>query len=255
MIITPGDKVAWKETMNAGLRGRVASYIGTAGALVPGPQAFLVEIGGTVEPHFHDVDQFQVVVYGKGRLGKKQLVPISIHYADAFTPYGPIISDDGLAYFTLRSAASAGFFAMPGSGDKRQYRQGRNISWVPESDVAVAYARGEKDDSPEDGLSMRTFVVGAGEKWTTPASDGGGQYFIVFKGSVANGAETLGPLSLIHRDAGDAAATFVAGGAGAQIVLLQFPKASERPGSDPANLGGRVDHYKLEPHKDHKILD
>jgi quercetin dioxygenase-like cupin family protein len=255
MIITPGDKVAWKETLNAGQRGRVASYIGTAGALAPGPQAFLVEIGGTIEPHFHDVDQFQVVVYGKGRLGKKALAPISIHYADAFTPYGPIISDDGLAYFTLRLAASAGFFAMPGSGDKRKYRQGRNISWAPGGDVSIAYEGGEKDGGPEDGLSMRTFVLSAGERWTTPPSDGGGQYFIVFKGSVTHGAEVLGEMSLIYIDPGDAAAAFVAGGEGAQVVLLQFPKASERPGSDPANLGGRTDYYKLEPHKDHKILD
>src|SRR5262252_6664361 len=43
--------------------------------------------------HFHNVDQFQVVVEGKGTLGKHEISPYSVHFTRAYTPYGPLIAD------------------------------------------------------------------------------------------------------------------------------------------------------------------
>ena len=54
--------------------GQRHGYIGEPGQLNQAAQAFLVVrpfAGARIEPHFHDVDQFQVVVDGDGRIGKK----------------------------------------------------------------------------------------------------------------------------------------------------------------------------------------
>jgi hypothetical protein len=70
------------------------------------PQAYLVKQApnSTVPAHFHLVDQFQVVVGGGGRIGKHAVSDVVIHYTNAHTPYGPIISEDqGIDYFTLRN--------------------------------------------------------------------------------------------------------------------------------------------------------
>ena len=35
-----------------------------------------------------------MIVGGDGRMGKKEVEPITFQYADAFTPYGPIVGRD-----------------------------------------------------------------------------------------------------------------------------------------------------------------
>jgi hypothetical protein len=36
--------------------------------------------------HFHKRDQFQVIVDGKGKLGRHDLAPYGVHFARAYTP-------------------------------------------------------------------------------------------------------------------------------------------------------------------------
>ena len=49
-------------------------------------------------------------------MGKKDARAITFQYADAFTPYGPMIGrSEGFSFFTLRPISSGGFFAMPGN--------------------------------------------------------------------------------------------------------------------------------------------
>ena len=72
-----------------------------------GPQAFLVKMhepGSVIPPHFHVEDEFQVVVAGGGSLGKHALEGVAVHFAEAYTPYGPIrTGPDGLVFFTQRA--------------------------------------------------------------------------------------------------------------------------------------------------------
>src|SRR5215470_17255062 len=95
-----------KEVVRPDGVGRQRNYLGAAGTIANGPQAFLVErpyANARIEPHFHDVDQFQVVVAGDGRMGKKPVAPVTFQYADAYTPYGPIVANGhGISFFTLR---------------------------------------------------------------------------------------------------------------------------------------------------------
>jgi hypothetical protein len=99
------SEAEYKKVQREGGVGARRSYIGTPGSMAEGAQAFLVERpypNPVVAPHFHDIDQFQVIVAGDGRMGKKEVKPITFQYADAFTPYGPIVGrDDGISFFTL----------------------------------------------------------------------------------------------------------------------------------------------------------
>src|ERR1700739_2378026 len=90
------------------------------------PMAFLVEkeSGAVVRPHFHQADQFQVVVQGGGRLGRHDIGTVAVHYTDAWSAYGPIVAaDEGISWFTLRNAWDSGARYMPAA--REQLRQAR----------------------------------------------------------------------------------------------------------------------------------
>ena len=55
-------------------------------------------------PHFHQADQFQVVVAGHGMLGDREFSDGAVHYTDAYSAYGPIVAGkSGIWWFTLRN--------------------------------------------------------------------------------------------------------------------------------------------------------
>jgi hypothetical protein len=107
-------------------------YIGNSHKNQRGPQAFLVELekpGHIIKPHFHHVDQFQIVVDGGGTLGKHELHPVTVHYTDSFTPYGPIVAgENGLKFFNFRPAADVGAEYMPGSRERLLRHAGRALN-------------------------------------------------------------------------------------------------------------------------------
>ncbi len=80
------------------------------------PMAFLVEkeASAIVRPHFHQADQFQVVVQGGGRLGQHDIGTVAVHYTDAWSAYGPIVAaGEGVSWFTLRNTWDPGAKYMP----------------------------------------------------------------------------------------------------------------------------------------------
>src|SRR4051794_13737782 len=69
------------------------------------PMAFLVEQdpGSIATAHYHQADQFQVVVGGDGIMGTHEARPVTVHFAAKHTAYGPIRAGEaGVHYFTLR---------------------------------------------------------------------------------------------------------------------------------------------------------
>src|SRR5215510_13372925 len=77
----------------------------------PTPQAFLAEFASdfTLHVHFHRVDQFQWFVRGGGRFGTHHIGPGTVHFADRYTPYGPLVTaGDGAAFYTLRGVSDTG---------------------------------------------------------------------------------------------------------------------------------------------------
>ena len=227
--------------------GRRVDYIGSPGLIDPHPQAFLVDRlypGARIDPHFHDIDQFQVVVDGECRMGKKAADPVTFQYADAYTPYGPIVGADlGFAFFTLRPIASGGFFPMPGNKHNMRGRPGRNIAGRfdtsrPRPAAGACVIEPLMADQPDevDAIGIR---LGPGAEASGPISNGGGQYYLVCEGDVSDQGKALPHRSLIHVPAGEPVPFLTAGKVGADVLVLQFAKPSERPGSDPALLAMR----------------
>ena len=98
---------------------------GPDGAYLPpphdGPQAYLAVQGAQVDEiptHFHSVEQFQYVVTGSGVIGGHRVKVGVVHYADRFTPYGPLGAGPlGMTYATLRPCHDTGVFVMPAGRD------------------------------------------------------------------------------------------------------------------------------------------
>ncbi|MBL4720712.1 MAG: hypothetical protein JKY20_06235, partial [Alphaproteobacteria bacterium] len=183
--------------------GQRRDYFGTAGNMIEGPQGFLVErpyAGARIDPHFHDIDQFQVIVAGDGRIGKKEVMPVTFQYADAYTPYGPIVArDDGISFFTLRNVASGGHFSMPGSKHLMPCRAGRNIAGgiklegisLQEGEVA----RKELMERQDDGVLAEGIHLGSNATTHGIQNDAGGQYYLVCEGTLVRDGVTLEELS------------------------------------------------------------
>jgi hypothetical protein len=240
----------------AGGVGARRDYIGAPGSLEAGPQAFLVERpypNPRVAPHFHDIDQFQVIVDGDGRMGKKEVKPITFQYADAFTPYGPIVGrDNGISFFTLRAVASGGYFAMPGSRKHMPGRAGRNIAAafdIEREPLPAHEVTREPLMEPEaDGVYAEGLRLGAHASTTGVTPDAGCQYYLVCTGSLIQDGKTMPVKSLIHVAPGEDTPLLQAGPEGASVLVMQFPRPTERPGSDPAKLANRTaDDYQRAP--------
>lgn len=249
MLAVARSEARIKEVKVAGGIGERHGYIGEPGQLTQAAQAFLVVrpfAGARIEPHFHDVDQFQVVVDGDGRIGKKQVRPITFQYADAFTPYGPIVAaEKGLAFFTLRNISSGGFWAMPGNKHEMPGRAGRNIEGVFDLAGGVP-AAGEivaEDLMPaqDDGVMAVGFRLGAGATSAGIQHEGKGQFYLVCAGSLIVDGKELTERSVVRVEPEDAAPNLRAGPEGAQVLGLQFCAPCERPGTDPAKLASRAE--------------
>jgi len=190
------------------------------------PQGFLVHqpAGAVTLPHFHECDQFQVVVGGSGRVGKRQARPLTVQYANAHTPYGPIIADDdGIQYFTLRARWDPGAKYMPESRDKL-VKGNQRTRLVGDIDGSESRSVIEPE---ADGLAARLLCLEPGERGSAgdPAGSGG-QYIIVADGDMVRGEEALERLSCLFVTADEPAFTFQAGDAGLALLVLQLPRSS-----------------------------
>ena len=100
--------------LEAGEQVRLVAYLGRAADGRydsphhgrPEPQAYRVDTPAGCPPlrtHFHTVDQFQYIAFGAGRIGAHDVAAGCVHYADGFTPYGPLrAGTEGYCYLTLR---------------------------------------------------------------------------------------------------------------------------------------------------------
>lgn len=247
MLAVARSEARIKNVEVAGGIGQRHGYIGEPGQLNQAAQAFLVVrpfAGARIEPHFHDVDQFQIVIEGDGKIGKKAVRPVTFQYADAFTPYGPIVANEhGLSFFTLRNIASGGFWAMPGNRQHLPGRAGRNISGIFDLAAGIP-AAGEaimEDLMPRqhDGVLGAGFRLGPGARSPGLPADGKGQFYLVCAGSILVDGKALPERSVVRVEPEDPAIELIAGGDGALVLALQFAAPSDRPGTDPIKLAAR----------------
>jgi hypothetical protein len=225
----------------------------TASAETPDrPVAFLVEkaADAIVPPHFHEVDQFQVIVEGSGTLGKQEVQPFTLHYTNAYTGYGPIrAATDGIAFFTLRKQFDSGgarYFPAGRSFMKPAPKRHRLSDHLAVSAAASLQRRQstvlETVLAPEaDGLAAWFLRAAPGTSTRIPApAQGGGQYVLVAAGTLLHDDMTLPRLSCLYVSCEAEPLALQAAADGLEVLILQFPvTAALLPTTPHSDHGGR----------------
>jgi hypothetical protein len=195
------------------------------------PMAFLVEQdpGSTANAHYHQQDQFQLVVAGYGTLGLHEVRPTTVHFTGAHTAYGPIRAsqDEGVTYFTLRNGFDPGarFMTMPENRVALRTIPGRKHRESVAGPLQSPTTPTETLLGPDpDGMTAWRYSVAPGEPVTGPdPMKGRGQYWVVTGGSLIHADAPLPKLSCVFVYPDDAPLRAVAGPDGVEVVAMQFP--------------------------------
>lgn len=210
-------------------------YVDPQPGEVRAPQAFLVEqeAGAVVAPHFHFVDQFQVVVAGSGSLGRHPVAPLSVHFAAASTGYGPITPGaEGLSYFTMRASADqTGAQYLPEArprmraGVRRNVVVDRILSATPEAAAARTRSAIETMLENEDGLAVLYMRIAPGDSMMPPtAAQSQGISMLVAAGSLSVGGQQYAAWSCLFTTPHEDPVPLQASPAGAEVLVLRYPR-------------------------------
>lgn len=203
-----------------------SEFIASAPGAPPGPQAFLVEQDPdtVILPHFHQQDQFQVVVAGEGTLGRHAVRPVSVHYAGKHTGYGPITAgSQGLWYFSLRPVTDVGAQFLPEARPPREapkrHLMGKTLE--PSSARVERLAVAEALPPQPDGIGAWMLRIPPGATAEAPQHPGGARFHIVVSGELCLGEERLPRLSTVFSDEKNLPLT--ASDGGVEVLILQYP--------------------------------
>jgi hypothetical protein len=203
---------------------RAETYDHPLAFLVNGPPAFVIP------PHFHEIDQYQIFVGGSATLGKHMVVAGSVHYADAYTPYGPITAtEDGFNYITLRPRSIIGYHEMPNGGpllkpvNAARGRRGRML--VADIEPGQRHETGSEALFEEpDGIAAYRLSAGPGAVLPQPDVDHGGAYYVVLEGEITAAGTAYPPRSTLWVGQGEPPPTMVAGPEGASVAFMSFAR-------------------------------
>ena len=233
------ENVNRKEGAKPGGPGRTNSKFFRATREKPdGPSAYLVKYdpGRTLASHFHQADQFQIITQGTGTFGRHKVSPYCVHFARAYTPYGPLLADEkvGWSFLTLRTRFDPGNQKMPDSHDKlkqiadrRPWQISRMAAFpAPGPSVNIADIPDLKD---EQGLLAKSLTMAPNTRTTAPdPSTGDGQYIVVLKGSLMHDQKEHKGLAVAFVKPDEAAFQIQAGPQGLEGLILNFPEVQTR---------------------------
>ncbi|WP_028602940.1 hypothetical protein [Ottowia thiooxydans] len=202
------------------------------------PTVFLVEMDpdSTVNPHFHRNNQFQLFLTGNGSIGKQKLSPVTVHYAGAFTGYGPLVAGpEGLGYFTMRPVYEQGALLMPENRDKMVRGPKRMVTSesLPATDPAYLENLTQIETSEPiplqpDKLAASITRLPAGMSITGRSPGGsGGQFYVVLAGSMVHDGVEMLDWEHIFVTEDEAPYTVTAGLNGLEVLCLQYPPRAE----------------------------
>lgn len=190
---------------------------------------------GVLQSHFHIVDQFQFMVAGNGLLGKHQVAPYTVHFAAKHTGYGPITAGEhGLHYMVFRLGKDAGAGYLPEQrGDMkdlpRRHVMGAPVGCLNDAKrTALTSTLEHKAISMQtDGLCAIIYQAPAQQRIMGPEPTAGrGQFIYIAAGAAKFDGQTHEAGTAIFISSNDPAATLTTGTSGAEILVMQFPKAS-----------------------------
>jgi rubredoxin len=201
------------------------------------PSAFLAQYdpGDRSCTHFHQVDQFQILVQGRGEMGRHPVEPYYVHFARAFTPYGPLHADEktGWTFMTLRTRYDPGAQRLPGALPilKAATRTPWQVTTTAPFAAPGAGANllDVSEIRDEQGLFVKSLTMTPGARITAPSpADGDGQFVVVVKGSMMHGGNERRALTVSFVKPDEAALQIEAGPEGLEALILNFPRVAPR---------------------------
>ena len=197
------------------------------------PTMFLIEQcpHSKLATHFHRQNEFQVVVEGGGTFGAHYVQAITVHYAGAYTGYGPIVAgENGLSYFTIRSVFEQGAFMLPQDRDKmvRGPKKQMHSQTYPASETAALAARAgvetiELFPAQHDGVAATRLLLPPDGEVTAPAGAGSsGQYIMPVAGSLMHCGREFTRWEPIFVSADEPPLPLRAGAGGADVLYLRL---------------------------------
>ena len=189
-LIATEDESTLIRHEHEGQVAELCEYLGSVTVLERGPQAFTSTTpeGFIFPPHFHLTDQCQVFIAGSAVMPTHDVTPVTLHYADAYTAYGPInVGEGGLTYFNFRPHGDVSAEYMPESRKKMAIRGGREIvtSTRLSLDVDVDTLRLETlIDLHDDDLAAYEMVAAPGAKLLDAEAAGSGRFQLILDGDL-----------------------------------------------------------------------
>jgi hypothetical protein len=196
------------------------------------PTVFLVEQppNAVLAPHFHTQNQFQVVKDGSGTLGPHAVGPGSVHYAGAFTGYGPLVAGPaGLSYFTIRAVYETGANFLPLARDKLQRGPKRHAQGpvheplTPEALGALDSVRRVQLIAHQDDLEAFALQFPPFSKLEVGQPRGSGQFQLVLAGALETPQGRLEAWESRYLSAGEDPGACAASSSGVHLLVLQMP--------------------------------
>lgn len=200
------------------------------------PQAFLeiFDPGMTSTTHFHEVDQFQIIVAGSGQFGRDAVSPYLVHFSRAYTAYGPLNAglEEGLTFMTLRCRYDRGAQRLPANYQRLKEMPGRR-PWQISRRVnfpamtAGASFEGIPGMENEEGLASFAMSMAPGVRAISPdPSSGDGQYVVALEGSWVYGSKEQKAMAVAFVKPNEGALELQAGPRGLKGLVLNFPRVS-----------------------------
>jgi len=203
------------------------------------PLAFLVKYdpGKHSSTHYHEEDEYQLVVGGKGLLGRHVVSPYTLHFARAYTPYGPLQAERGdpaLVFLTLRRRPTKGAFRLPEfesvlkqMANRKPWqttylevKQPSGISGMAPAEEGICEIRSFAGDKGRAAYSM---ILSPHTSKLAPSPAGtDGQYIVIVEGSLLAGQEK-NALTVISIEPDEPAFLMQAGSRGLKAFVLNFP--------------------------------
>lgn len=198
------------------------------------PLASLVTFapGRLSTPHFHNVPQYQIMLGGRGKLGRRDIKTNTVHFSRPNTPYGPFTAadDSSLTCLIIRSRPDTGAQHDAEAIARLNQMPDRN-PWQVTHDVTFP-ARGSQSvmmrSVPElhdkHGLATYTLSMKPGTTVVTPdPSIGEGLFVVVQSGNLIHEGKEAKAMTLVYVSNKEGPYEVLAGAEGLEGLIVRFP--------------------------------
>jgi rubredoxin len=212
------------------------------------PLASLVTFapGRLSTPHFHDVPQYQIMLGGRGKLGRHDIKTNSVHFSRPHTPYGPFTAadDSSLTCLIIRSRPDTGaqhdaeaiaqLNQMP---DRNPWQVTHDVRF-PDMGAESVMLLAVPELQDKHGLATYTLCMKPGTTALTPdPSIGEGLFVVVQKGSLIHDKKEAKAMTLVYVSNKEGPYEIRAGAEGLEGLIVRFPNPVTQ--SDVAAKGAK----------------